>query len=241
MKPLSVVIPSRTASNLVECIAAVRKHEPEARIIIVDDGIDENAVPDDIWCVYDRVMGEKPFIFARNANIGIRAAGDSDVVLLNDDALLESPGGFSLLQQAADEHPDVGVIGATTNVTGASHQWQRRQEGNGFRCVDHLAFVCVLIPYATRLMLAAYGNSTKPHSEKMTGGFLDERFVTYGWEDNDYIRQCKTAGLRIAVHDGCFVNHSKLKSTFRSPGGPGGDIEPGRKIYQAKWGTEFRQ
>ena len=33
--------------------------------------------------------GVKPFIFARNCNLGIRAAGSDDVVLLNDDALLE--------------------------------------------------------------------------------------------------------------------------------------------------------
>jgi hypothetical protein len=34
---LSVSIPSRTASKLVPCVEAVRRHEPEARIVIVDD------------------------------------------------------------------------------------------------------------------------------------------------------------------------------------------------------------
>lgn len=241
MNPPTVVILSKTASNLVSCIAAVRQHEPEARIIVVDDGVDWDQVPADQLTVLP-LKAPKPFIFARNANIGIRAAGDSDVVLLNDDALLESPGGFSLMQQAAEEHSDVGVIGAVTNVTGASHQQMRRRDA-GFRYVDHIAFVCVLIPLRTRRLLSEEWTDREigHNAQPFTDGLLDERYITYGWEDNDYLRQCKTAGLKIAVHDGCFVNHSKLPSTFRSKGGPGGDIEPGRKIYQAKWGKEFNQ
>jgi hypothetical protein len=256
MKPLCVVIPSRTASNLVASIAAVRQHEPDARIIVVDDGVDWEmaphlqwgtlgatfALPDMLSTLPLRIIkGEKPFIFARNANIGIRAAGDADVVLLNDDALLESPLGFSLMQKAAEDHPEVGIIGAVTNVTGASHQ-QMRRNGNGFRIVDHIAFVCVLIPNRTREKLANIADYVTDDAvetdERFTGGYLDERYVTYGWEDNDYIRQCKTAGLQIAVHDGCYVNHSSLPSTFRGKGIA--DIEPGRKIYMAKW-PGFRQ
>ncbi len=39
MKPLAVVIPSKTPTNLVPCIEAVRKYEPKARLIVVDDGL----------------------------------------------------------------------------------------------------------------------------------------------------------------------------------------------------------
>lgn len=234
MKPLAVVIPSRTASNLVPCVAAVGQHEPDARIIVIDDGLQwtpENAGDSSGWGDIRIIPGEKPFVFARNANMGIRAAGDADVILLNDDALLESPRGFSLMQQAAAEHPEVGVIGAVTNSTGAREQMPRTN--GGLRIVEHIAFVCVLIPARTRFRLRVMADDRSIPWEKFTGGLLDERYVTYGWEDNDYIRQCKTAGLQIAVHDGCYVNHSKLPSTFRGRGA--GDIEPGRKIYMAKW------
>ena len=37
MNNLSVVIPSKTDSNFLACAEAVRKHEPEARIILIDD------------------------------------------------------------------------------------------------------------------------------------------------------------------------------------------------------------
>ena len=38
----------------------------------------------------------KPFVFARNVNLGIEAAGDADVILMNDDATqLRTPYGFT--------------------------------------------------------------------------------------------------------------------------------------------------
>jgi GT2 family glycosyltransferase len=64
------------------------------------------------------VAGAKPFIYARNCNLGIRMAGSGAVVLLNDDALLETVGGFTAMQRAGELHPEFGVIGAVTNVTG---------------------------------------------------------------------------------------------------------------------------
>src|SRR4051812_22926804 len=97
---LSVIIPSRTASNLIPCVQAVRRHESavDVTIIVIDDEVD--------WIGSDfarhvattgnalyAIPGQKPFIYARNCNIGIRAAGTDDVILLNDDALIETNGG----------------------------------------------------------------------------------------------------------------------------------------------------
>jgi len=39
----SVIIPSRKASNLVPCVEAVRRAEPTAEILVIDDGIDWSA------------------------------------------------------------------------------------------------------------------------------------------------------------------------------------------------------
>ena len=115
---LSVVILSRNADNLEVCVAAVRRHEPDLRIIVVDDGLDR--VPDGVTVV----PGEKPFCYARNANIGIRAAARDDVVLLNDDALLESPGGFTVIHAAAASDPARGIIGGTCNNVGNPNQFR---------------------------------------------------------------------------------------------------------------------
>lgn len=199
-----VIIPSKTISNLEPCVLAVHRHEPDALIITVDDGIEWGRVMDrhPVCNLISVVPGERPFIFARNVNIGIRYAmqhgeGHSGFVLLNDDALLESPGGFSLLTRSAQEHPEYGIIGATTNVTGQPLQYR---QNIGLREVPHIAFVCVYIPRET--------------IERV--GLLDERYcIDYGVDDRDYCEAVRRAGLKVGVHDGCFVDHGSLKSSFR--------------------------
>lgn len=233
MKPPAVIILSKTRSNLEACVRAVRAHEAkighalESPIVIVDDFPQEVdgghpladcggylAMNSDglLWC-----QGVKPFVFARNANIGIRAAGARDVILLNDDALLATLDGFTLLQQAAAQCPEYGLIAATCNNVGNPNQ---RPQGTGLLREDAMAcFIAVLIPRRTIRYV----------------GLLDERFVHYGWEDNDYCRRVRLAGLKIGIHDGCYVDHGSLVSTFRGQPGAGGDIGPNGQIYRDKW------
>lgn len=221
MSDLSVIIPSRNAANLVPCVAAVRKHEPDIRIIVIDNGLERR--PD--GCEF--IDWFKPFVFASACNAGIVAAGDSDVCLLNDDALLETPGGFTRMQQAAKTWPEFGLISATTNIAGNIEQHPRlgsgirycgQTPGNSFPVV---AFVCVLIPRRTIDAV----------------GLLDERFDPGMYEDNDYCRRAHNAGLKIGIHDGCFVNHNCLTPTFRSSPKAGAQLDAARKIYLSKWGT----
>lgn len=201
MNNLSVIIPSKTAANLKACVKAVRDCGEMCRIIVVDDGVDWKSVTQN---GAEIIAGQKPFVFARNCNLGIDAAGSDDVVLLNDDALLTTKCGLTLLQKAAQENPEYGCIGSTTNVTG---QILQQRQKVGLRHVHHIAFMCVLIPRRT--------------IDKI--GKLDERYcIDYGVEDRDYCEMITRAGLLVGVHDGCFVDHSKLTSSFRgSPMAPG--------------------
>jgi glycosyltransferase involved in cell wall biosynthesis len=79
--PLTVIIPSKTVSNLIPCVQSVRKHEPTARVIVVNDGLQwEEARAEferDQQCLAGCLIisGISPFVFARNVNLGIRAAG----------------------------------------------------------------------------------------------------------------------------------------------------------------------
>lgn len=225
MNGLSVIIPSKNATNINACVDAVGKNDPVHQVIVIDDGLDRsklNIRPDEAFCCGHKPVefyyGEKPFIFARNCNIGIREAGNDDVILLNDDALLKSPGGFALLQNAAEEHQEYGIIGAVTNVTGAI---QQRPGRVGLREVPEIAFVCVLIPRRT---IAAVG-------------MLDERYcIDYGVEDKDYCTAVKKAGMKVGVHDGCFVDHGSLRSSFRGdPHAPGSYLK-NFALYKQKWG-----
>lgn len=214
VRGLSVVIPSRNAANFKACAAAVRECEPFAKIILVDDGIGVAHANCDLW-----TEGEKPFIFARNVNIGIKAAGDDNVIVLNDDALLKTPSGFTLLQSEAESHPEIGIIGAVTNITGQPLQ---RPKNIGLRDVPHFAFVCVLIPRRTI----------------ETVGLLDERYcIDYGVEDRDYCEATKRAGLKVAVHDGCYVDHGSLVSTFRGDPKTPRSFAKNFELFKQKWGV----
>ncbi len=193
----SVIVPSRKRTNLKACLRAVGTRQPGAWRIVIDDGLNLAPRGDaDLDGLYETVCpGAKPFVFARNCNIGIRAAGRDDIILLNDDAMLRTVGGFRALQSVADEFPEFGVIGAVTNVTGQPRQ--KPQGGNGLREVPHIAFVCVYIPRRT--------------IERV--GLLDERYsLDYGCEDLDYCEACRHAGLKVGVFEGCYVDHASLKA-----------------------------
>ncbi len=234
MNGLSVVIPSKNIDNLIPCVEAVRKHEPDARIIIVDDGVNFNEwecvglVTDDLaQRGIVLIEGVKPFVFARNVNLGIVAAGEDDVILANDDTILESPSGFSLMQAALESNRDIGLISATTNFAGNPEQF-RRKDSSGFRVLSRptpgnsfptVAFVCVLLPRRTINAV----------------GLLDEQFVPGCFEDNDYCRRTRDAGLKMAVHDGCYVDHGSLVSTFRGAPASGAKLDACRAIYMEKW------
>jgi len=203
-------------------MGAINAKQSHVQIIQVDDS-DGRDLIDIEWPFYAgiNVPGKKPFCFARNCNIGIRVAAPDDVILLNDDALLETPSGFTAMQREAEAHPEYGIIGATTNLTGQPLQWRLNV---GLREVPWFAFICVLIPRRTIESV----------------GMLDERYSDYGAEDRDYCQMVKAAGLKCAVYDHCFVDHSKLTSTYR--GSPTGQVsrEKNKAMFHEKWpGVEF--
>jgi hypothetical protein len=220
LRGLSVVIPSKTASNFIRCASAIRLAEHDARIILIDDGVDMQADGAKDFHPMMSYKGWKPFNFSRNVNQGIALAGTDDVVVMNDDALLQTAGGLTLMQAACEEHTNIGIIGASCNNVGNRNQFQ---QGIGLREEPRMVcFVCVLIPRRTINQV----------------GLLDERFVHYGCEDDDYCLRVRNAGLGVFVHDGCFVDHQSLPSSFRGAAGAGGDYMPNLEIFKRKWGVD---
>lgn len=223
----SVIIPSKDSRNLVACYYAIRgDSQEECRIIVVDDGLSFETfdpVRSEWISSAEFIKGVKPFLFSRNVNLGIRAAGTDDVILLNDDALLKTPGGFAKLARFADEHPDIGVVAPATNVTGQRLQWLTYRTPEGFRFVNDVPYVCVYIPRRTL--------------DKV--GLLDERYcLDYGVEDRDHCEAINRAGLKVAILYDVFVDHGSLHSSFRGDPRQPKSFAKNYALFKAKWGIK---
>ena len=214
---LTVVIPSRTWSNLRPCVMAINENDDVDIVVVWDMSKGNKKIGNGIATRV--VYVEDDFIFARNCNLGIAAADPTDdIILLNDDALLRSSYGFTKMQHKANASTDVGIIGAVTNLSGQPLQ---HPMGIGLRVVPFFAFVCVLIPRRTIA----------------TVGVLDERYcIDYGVEDNDYCETVKRAGLKCAVDDDCFVDHASLTSTYRGAPNASRSFAQNQRLFCEKWG-----
>ncbi len=217
-----VVILSNVADNLRGCLDSILRNEPTLprdRIVVVDDGAREDCekeYPGITW-----LRGEKPFVFARNANIAIRHC-PNDVILLNDDARLETKYGFSSMGFATKAREEVGITSAAIRgFVGNKNQEPWGLEAGMRKEPRNVAFVCVYIPRDT--------------IERI--GVLDERFTGYGFEDNDYCHRVKINDLFIMIYDGCVVEHNSTenKSTYRVKPNVTYLMEESRKIFSAKW------
>lgn len=224
----SIIIPTRNPHNIVQCMSSIGLHDARSlsKVIIVnDDDSGEIARYHGIKIV----PGLKPFIFARNINLGIAAAGDDDVILLNDDTRLISDLGFSYLSGIANDHPEYGIISA--GITGAvGNTEQIAQPGTRLREAKHhtLVFVCVYLRRAVLNQICL----------GIGGPWLDERFISYGYDDDDACERVRRLDLNLGVFDGCVVEHGVLESSYRGNHGNTGlsDLEPNRNRFIEKWG-----
>ncbi len=225
----SVVIPSRNAANLLACVGQLRKMGETCRVIVINDGLNPNTFErnnDARLLPYALLPGIKPFVYARNVNLGIRAAGRDDVVLLNDDALVKTSAGLSELAYQcigcgfAAICPGFDSCGTPDLVN--SSRFRARE------VTSMLIFACCFIPRATINKV----------------GLLDERFGInaggrgprgYGLEDDDYSLRIRNAGLTLGVYDGVMVDHTTLKSTFRHGDRPI-DVRAHEELFKQKWG-----
>ena len=216
-----VVILSASGNNLRACVAAICNNEPGIHlsdIIVVKDGAYHGAqaqLPLLTW-----VEGAKPFQFSRNANIGMRAAGDADVILCCDDAILQTPGGFTKMERAGRY---VGLTSASVRGVVANDNQKvdsKFTHGHMREEYVHLCFICVLIPNRTRRLV----------------GDMDERFTGYGYEDNDYSQRVRKEHGTLWVFSDCVVEHESQPSVWRTDRDITPLLEHNRKLYLDKWG-----
>lgn len=218
----SVIIPSARADNLLRSLQTVfAKHQSldPKRVIVVDDGAREGAesqLPAGVtW-----VSGVRPFVFARNVNLGIDACVTSTAVVMGDDVEILSENGFDLMDACLTAHPGVGILSAAVRGTVGNFN-QRDDSNSAFRFEkENLAFIAVAIPRAVWKKV----------------GPLDEQFVGYGCEDNDYCWRVQKEGFAMAITNTCVVRHDgSIPSTFRTRKDFAELFEVNKDLLRKKW------
>lgn len=182
------------------------------------------------------VQNEENLGFAAGNNRGLAVAEGEHLVILNNDTYV-TPGWLIGLIRHLRKDPSLGLVGPVTNNIGneakidihysdmsemqkAASEYTSRHAGRELD-IPTVAFFCVAI---SRTAYAEVGG-------------LDERFGVGFFEDDDYCRRVRQAGLRTAVAEDVFVHHH-LSASFSllDEGWRQALFERNRALYEDKWG-----
>lgn len=182
------------ADIFAQFLASAERCEPAVRkIVVTSHGLDLSHLIDGPLHGWTIVQGAEPFVFARNANLGIQAAGADDVLLLNDDVSFTRPNTVRDLRHYAYQNDRLGMLSPQfLGRVGNYYQRSTTPLRDDVVCVkERLCFTGV---YMKRAMLDAVGP-------------LDERFTGYGAEDDDYCLRARRAGFLLGVTPCVVMRH----------------------------------
>jgi GT2 family glycosyltransferase len=180
MNECSVVILNRYPELASALLESIRKtHNPMPRIVVVRDRHQNE------WDGVFHADGKVPFIFARNANIGMEVFPLTDIVLINDDCTMVEDDMIWKLRNRAYRYKECGLMSPLIDggVGNSLQSWDHRKS-EWFNLPDDIGikgtvcFPCVYIKRAT--------------IEKV--GLLDEEMTGYGFDDDDYCIRCLKSG-----------------------------------------------
>lgn len=155
-------------------------------------------------------LQEENLGFVRGNNVGIKLAGDNDVLLLNDDMLVPVSWLYPLIT-TLNNHPDCAITMPKQVHKNSKEYFEF--EGDLAKILDYLAKIIdrdKLESKASRMIL---GNwlplcatiITRKTINKV--GLLDEEFGLGGYEDVDYSWRCLDAGLSLYLTAGSYIFH----------------------------------
>lgn len=221
--PVSIIIPIHNSAQIVQrCIESVlRWSTGNARLVLIDDASDEPAIAD----VLARYAGRQHVTLLRNTqnlgytrtcNLGIGAAGDDDIVLLNADTEV-GPRWLERLRLTAYADANTGTVTAVSDNAGAFSvpelerycpiparwslvQTQRALLQQAGACLPQLPSGNGFCMYIKRAMLDRVG-------------VLDADAFPCGYgEENDLCQRGERQGFRHVIAGDVFVRHVRSAS-----------------------------
>lgn len=229
MKNISIIIPSRNLELLSRAVRSlVRTHKTinDFELIVIDDGLPEQ--PKFLDAI-SYVPGTKPFCFSKNINLGIsRAHPENDIFIMNDDTFFISESGLVLLANTISQNEYLGVVTPVfARIERTLSQRLGYLEPDSGLWVESSQYLTFAAAYLRREMIEVIGH-------------LDESFVGYGYEDNDYSLRAKLNNFQLGVLPSVVMGHGdadgRASLTFRKSSDFREKIKINKEIFIRKWG-----
>jgi len=209
----SIIIPTHNDRECVKkCIDSVIKYTDNYEIIFV---LDDSVTFQKELEKYGKVICvNNPYVFAHRVNTGIKNSKADYICILNDDTVVSKDWLVKMIK--ANKQLGVGLVGVKTRRQGCSNCDAYLEGGSKYTNFTINMFA-TLIP---RRVLDVVG-------------LLDERFIYYGGEDEDYGLRVTRHGFKNIVSDG-YVYHKV---------GVGHSAEVGKlliktnQVFKDKWGV----
>lgn len=210
VKPVSIVLLSYNIKSVcIQCIESIRKnHLPGSYELIVVD----NASTDGIYeWLHEQpdiklIRNEENLGFPRGCNFGIKAAGENDIFLLNNDTCMTANALFCL-RMGLYEEENIGAAGCITNYAGNGQSVEK--EGYQIKDWLHYAKTCNVPcenPYEVKVRLGGFALLIR-HGVIENIGMFDERFSPGYYEDDDLGLRIARAGYRQLLCRNSFIVH----------------------------------
>jgi GT2 family glycosyltransferase len=248
-RSVSASVGVATFDNLVFlklCLSAVLENADQPKeVVVVDNGSSDGTTE------YLRALAQlHPTVraifngenvgFAEGMNQALASASGNLVIFLNDDTVV-SPRWLSRLARHLED-PALGLLGAVTNRSGdeAEIRTKYRTYGEFLEFAGSIARsragrrrdVSGLSMFCTAMRRSVY--------EEV--GELDEGFGLGLFEDDDYVRRTRGAGLVVACAEDVLVHHFGGATTGRlaDNGTYGRLFHENRRRYEEKWQAKWK-
>ncbi len=229
-----------------DCLKALyeRTEWPNFEVFVVDNASTDGTpqMLRELEGTYPRLtlmLNEQNLGFAQANNQALRQATGEYLVLLNNDTVV-TRGWLSGLIRHLSADEKLGLIGPVTNEIGNEAkiqvgyqslaelpQWARRylrKHDNEVLDIPMLAMFCVALRRSTFSLI----------------GELDERFGTGMFEDDDYTRRVRQAGLKVQCAQDVFIHHHGRAAFKKMPADEYRILfETNRRLYEEKWGEPW--
>jgi glycosyltransferase involved in cell wall biosynthesis len=210
----SIIVPVHDDFNVVKkCVEAVISNTNNYELIFI---IDQSVKFESYLRQYGRVIStNEDFIFSHRVNLGIARAVGMYICILNDDTIPESHWLDRMIE--ANRMLGPGLVGASCNIRGCSNPDAKNKMTQYTK--NTLNMFATLLP---RRILDVVGP-------------LDERFIYYGGEDDDYSLRVLRHGFKLIISNG-FVYHEVgmgRRPEFTKK------ISRTAEVFREKWGVSM--